>query len=238
GRDARLSAPAISKAVAEGIAEAGLDVVDIGRCTTPMNYFAVGYYGYEGAVMITASHNPPQYIGAKFCRANAVPMSYETGINEIEIIVSSGDFKAAGKKGTISSRDITDNYKNFIRQFITKIEPLKLVIDTGHGMAAIAIPLVTEGLPLSITKLYFNLDGNFPDHEPNPLKEENLRDLIKKVDEEHADLGVAFDGDADRIRFIDEKGGIVPTDIVTAIIAVDTLRKAGKEEAIVYDLRS
>ena len=238
GRDMRLSAPAISKAVAEGIAEAGLDVVDIGLCTTPMNYFAVGHYGYNGAVMITASHNPPQYIGAKFCRANAVPVSYETGINEIEEIVTSGSFSSASKKGSIMTKDIRPDYHTFIQQFITEIEPLKLVIDTGHGMAAVAVPLVTEGLPLTITKLFFNLDGNFPDHEPDPLKEKNLRDVVNTIKKEGADLGVAFDGDADRIRFVDEKGGIVATDIITALIAVDILKKSGKNDAIVYDLRS
>lgn len=238
GRDTRLSAPSISKAVAEGITEAGLDVVDTGLCSTPMNYFAVGFYGYDGAVMITASHNPPEYIGAKFCRADAVPMSYETGINEIERIVTSGDFADARKKGAISTRDINEDYQKFIQQFVTEIKSLKVVIDPGHGMGSLAVSLATEGLPLSIDKLYFNLDGNFPDHEPDPLKEENIKDLMKKVKENGADLGVAFDGDADRIRFVDEKGDPVPTDIVTALVAVDTLKRDGKQEAIVYDLRS
>ena len=238
GRDTRLSAPSISKAVAEGIMEAGLDVIDTGLCSTPMNYFAVGFYGYDGAVMITASHNPPEYIGAKFCRAGAVPMSYETGINEIERIVTSGDFADARKKGAISIRDINEDYQKFIQQFVTEIKPFKVVIDPGHGMGALAVSLATEGLPLSIDKLYFNLDGNFPDHEPDPLKEENLKDLVKKVKETGADLGVAFDGDADRIRFVDEKGDPVPTDIVTALVAVDTLKRDGKKEAIVNDLRS
>lgn len=237
GRDVRLSSPSIAAAAAEGICDAGCDVVDIGLCTTPMTYFAVGRYGYDGAAMTTASHNPPEYNGFKISREKAVPLSEDTGIRDIERLVRSGDLAPALRRGTRTSRDIRADYVRHVLSFARDIRPLKIVVDTANGCVGTIFQDVAKALPLQIVPLFFEPDGRFPNHEPNPLKEENLSALKAKLREERADLGAAFDGDGDRCMFVDETGVRAPNDLLTALIARDFLsRRPGA--AVVYDLRS
>jgi len=237
GRDMRLSSETIFDALAKGITEQGADVVDIGLCTSPMLSFAVAFYEEPSGIMITASHNPKEYNGFKMCGENSEPIGYDDGINVIEKNVKEGKFNASKKKGKIVKKEILKDYLKFVLKFAKGIKPLKVVIDAGNGMASLDAPEFFSQLPCKTTKLFFGMDGSFPNHEANPLKEENLEELKKKVVAEKADLGIAFDGDADRVGFVDDKGKAVPNDIVTAIIANELLKEKPNSK-IVYDLRS
>lgn len=237
GRDMRVLSKEIAAAARRGILDAGVDVVDIGLVSTPACFFAGGQGGYDGAMMITASNNPGQFNGFKFCREEAVPISYESGIEEIEVIYNEGKMFKALNPGKGIERNITDNYLDHISRFIQYINPLTVVVDAGNGMAGKYIPLLFEKLSCRLIPLYFELDGTFPNHEANPLQEENLSDLKRLVLENKADLGVAFDGDADRIMFVDDKGETIANDLITAIIAHETLDR-WPGAAIIYDLRS
>ena len=237
GRDMRMSSPAIGDAAKRGIRDAGVDVIDIGLCSTPASYFANGDGGYGGSIMITASHNPAKYNGFKLCREQAIPLSYETGIEEIEILFKQGSVKKALAPGKEISRDVTDDYLRHVLDFVQFIKPLKVVIDAGNGMGGKYLPLLFKQLPCKLIPLYFELDGTFPHHEANPLKEENLQDLKQAVRKNQADLGIALDGDADRAAFVDEKAQTIPNDLVTALIAQEALDRS-PGATVVYDLRS
>jgi phosphomannomutase len=237
GRDMRVSAPSIKKAVVEGILSQGTDVIDVGLTSTPMAYFAIGSLGGDGGLTTTASHNPPEYIGFKLCRENAIPLSGDTGIKDIEKMATAGDVPAAARRGSVREVDIRDAHRRHVLSFAEKWRPLDVVIDTANGMGGLEVPLVLEGSPLKITWLYRELDGNFPNHEANPLKDENIAELQAKVRAVKADVGFAFDGDADRCAVVDEKGERVASDIVTALVAPQILRKS-PGGSIVYDLRS
>ena len=237
GRDMRESAPAIAGALIEGITGQGVDVLDIGMCTTPMNYFAIGRFEQGGGAMTTASHNPAEYIGFKISREKAIPLSYETGIGEIEKMIAAGVASAGAKKGSVTRKDITAEYKKHVLSFAEEIKPMKMVVDTGNGVAGPFFEKIFADFPVKYTPLFFEPDGTFPNHEANPLKPENMRDLQEKVLEVGADIGVAFDGDADRSAYIDEKGNIIPSDIITALIAREILGRE-KGAGILYDLRS
>jgi len=176
-------------------------------------------------MMVTASHNPARYNGFKLCREQAIPLSYESGIEEIESIVGEGDLVKAVRPGREIKMDITGVYLDHVLSFAQYIAPLKVAIDGGNGMAGKYIPLLFEKLPCRLIPLYLELDGRFPNHEANPLKEENLADLKKLVVKSGADLGVAFDGDADRVTFIDENGRTIANDITTALVAQETLSR-------------
>ncbi len=237
GRDMRLSSPPIAAAVRRGITDAGTDVVDIGLCSTPALYFADGRGGYGGAVMVTASHNPAGYNGLKFCREDAIPLSYETGIEEIEEIFRRGEIFRAPRPGRELARDFTGEYLKHVLSFAQYIRPLTVAVDGGNGMAGRYIPDLFERLPCRLVPLYLELDGSFPHHEADPLKEENLSDLKRLVAESGADLGAAFDGDGDRVAFVDERGRTISNDLTTALIARETLdRYPGS--TVIYDLRS
>jgi phosphomannomutase len=237
GRDMRISSPEITAAARRGIREAGANVVDIGLCSTPALYFADGKGGYGGALMVTASHNPARYNGLKFCREDAIPLSYETGIEEIEENFRQGKlFKAPRPGGAIES-DITDQYLDHVLSFSQYVRPLTVAIDGGNGMAGKYIPRLFERLPCRLVPLYLEPDGRFPHHEADPLKEENLAELKRLVVESSADLGAAFDGDGDRVAFVDELGQTISNDLTTALIARETLeRRPGS--TVIYDLRS
>ncbi len=237
GHDMRTHSPELFEAVKRGIVEAGADVIDIGLCSTPACYFADGEGGYGGAVMLTASHNPPRYNGCKFCRDQAIPLSYETGIEEIEEICDRGDIRKAPEPGREIKKEITADYLRHVLSFRQYIKPLQVAVDTGNGMAGKYIPLLFNELPCELLPLYLELDGSFPNHEADPLKEENLADLQKLVKKKKADLGVAFDGDADRVAFVDEKGRTVANDIMTALISQEILSR-WPASTVVYDLRS
>jgi phosphomannomutase len=230
GRDVRLSAPAIAAAVARG---AGCEVVDVGLCTTPMLYFAVGHLGLDGGVMVTASHNPPGDIGFKLCRERAFPLSEKTGLKEIEKLTTD---RAPGGS-TIRSRPIQAEYRSHLRRQIDKAPRLKLSIDTAHGAVGAHFDAIFGDLPIDFQRLCWTPDGNFPSHEPNPLKDENVRDLQAAMKANGTDLGVAFDGDGDRCMFFGPGGVRIGCDLITILLARSELRRQ-PGSAIVYDLRS
>jgi phosphomannomutase len=237
-RDMRSHSEPLAKALIEGLTQAGLDVLDIGLATTPMNYFAVGHTKAAGGVQVTASHNPAQYNGLKFSRHEARPVSGDHGIPLLEEKVKSGDLPKASRPGTVRTGNVFDDYQKHILGFLHDKEKkrLRVVVDAANGMGTIYRPIL-EATGIELIPLYFELDGSFPNHEANPLKEENLHDLMRAVKEHGADLGVSFDGDADRAAFVDETGQAVGSDLMTALIGGELLeREPGK--AVLYDLRS
>lgn len=227
GRDMRLSSPQLAAALIRGITDGGVHVIDLGLTTTDELYFAVGKFKYAAGVMVTASHNPGKYNGMKFCRAEAYPISKETGLATIRDLASTGDFADPPRKGEVRTQDVLEDYVNHALSFIdvSKIRPLKVVIDAGNGMAGLVMPRVFEKLPCTLIPLYFELDGSFPNHPASPIEPENTEVLRKTVREVGADLGAAFDGDADRMFPVDEQGNIVDGSMVTAIAANSLLRK-------------
>ena len=239
GRDMRTMAPSIEEAAVKGITSAGCDVVRIGLASTPMAYFAIGKLPCDGGMNVTASHNPPGYIGFKLCREEARPLSGDTGIQKIREMVESGPVPEPDQDpGKVTEADVRGDYVKHVLSFAEEIRPMTICVDYANGMGAYVIPRILEALPqVKVHALYDDLDGTFPNHEANPLKEENLRDLKKLVLETGADLGVEFDGDADRCAFMDGEGEVVSSDLVTAILARDLLEKhPGK--GILYDIRS
>ncbi len=237
GRDMRLSSPQLAAALIRGITDQGIDAIDLGMTTTDELYFAVGKFNYPAGVMITASHNPGQYNGMKFCRAQAFPISLETGLADIRDLAISGNFVEPAHKGQVIQRDVLDDYVQHALSFIdvSKVKPLKVVIDAGNGMAGMVMPHVFKHLPCELVPLYFELDGSFPNHPASPIEPENMADLQKKVREVGADLGAAFDGDADRMFPVDEHGNIVDGSMVTAIAANSLLHKH-PGSSILYNL--
>jgi phosphomannomutase len=239
GRDMRASSLPLSEALIDGLTAGGLDVLDIGLVTTPMNYFAIGHLETAGGVQVTASHNPGRYNGLKFSRHGARPVSGESGIGLMESAIAAGDLPRAETRGAHRHAEIFETYGEHVLAHLRRPEdarPLKVAIDAANGMGTIYRPLL-ERLGIDIVPLYFELDGTFPNHEANPLKLENLRDLSALVLSSGADLGICFDGDADRAAFVDETGEPVGSDLATALIAGELLeREPGA--AIIYDLRS
>lgn len=238
GRDMRLSSDALAKALINGIISTGVNIVDIGLVSTEITYFAVGYYGFDAGVMVTASRNSERYNGLKFCMDKAIPISFDTGLSEISKIVHNSVLQSSGKSGRIYEKNVFDDYKAYVLRFIKKqLRPLRIVIDAGNGMAGKVIPIVFDKIVCEIIPLFFKLDGKFPNHEPDPLNPENMVKLQQKVVEKKAHFGVAFDGDADRCVFVDERGAIIGGDIVIAMIAKEFLANE-KGASVVYDLRS
>lgn len=237
-RDNRLSSPALFKALIRGILEQGADVINIGLSTTPMFYFAVAHFKFDGGINITASHNPVQYNGFKLIREKAIPISEKSGIRNIKKLVLTGNFERR-KKGKIISKKVLKEYIRFnLKDFNLKaMKPLKIVIDTANAVAGIVVPEIFKKINCKIYHLYSKLDGSFPYHNPDPLIKENLKSLSKTVKIKKANLGVAFDGDGDRIIFIDEKGKVIPGDLITALLASLILKEKTKEK-ILYDIRS
>jgi len=228
--DMRESSPLLAGAFADGATAAGVDVVMAGLGSTDMMYFASGRLALPGA-MFTASHNPARYNGIKLCLAGAVPLSLETGLarirDEAQAVLDGGAPPVAATAGTVTSRDLLSEYGVYLRELVdlSGIRPLRVAIDAGNGMAGYTVPAVLGGLPLEIEPLYFELDGNFPNHEANPLEPANLVDLQAEVLRTGADLGLAFDGDADRCFVIDERGRAVSPSTVTALVASRELAK-------------
>lgn len=230
GHDMRPSSPGLSNAFARGAARLGADVTLIGLCSTDQLYFASGSLGLPGA-MFTASHNPAQYNGIKMCRAGAAPVGQDTGLADIRALVEQwseqGAPEAAATAGTVTERETLDDYAAHLRGLVdlTAIRPLKVVVDAGNGMGGHTVPTVFEGLPLDTVPMYFELDGTFPNHEANPLDPKNIVDLQARVLAEGADLGLAFDGDADRCFVVDERGEPVSPSAITALVAARELAK-------------
>ena len=238
GRDMRLSAPAMSRAVIEGAADGGANVLDIGMVGTEMLYFAVGELGLDGGIAVTASHNPKEYTGMKIVRAGALPVGGEAGLLDVRERALAG-FGAAAERGEVRAEDIWPAYVERVLSFVDvgSIRPLRVVVDAANGMAGAMLPPVLERLPVDTVRCYFEPDGSFPNHEPNPLLPENREFIVAKTLEERADLGVAFDGDADRCFFVDDTGEFVPGDFVTALLAEQVLRKH-RGAKIIYDVRA
>jgi phosphomannomutase len=228
GRDMRPTGERLFAAFARGATESGADVTSIGMVSTDALYFAVGKYGFDGGVMITASHNPAQYNGMKFTRAQAEAISLETGLAQIRDAIVSGNLPpAAPTPGAIYERDVLDDFAQHCLSFIdpTRIKPFKIAIDAGNGMAGETVPHVFKHLPCEVIPLYFELDGTFPNHPASPIEPENMVDLQALVRSSGADLGVAFDGDADRMFIVDERGDLIDGSTVTALVALNTLKK-------------
>ncbi len=240
GRDMRPSSTPLGDAVADGLRRAGCSVLDLGLVTTPCLYFAVGSKSAKGGIMVTASHNPAQYNGFKLCGAGAVPIGSESGLKQLEAEVTKKAKLPEPVKGATSTRyDPKAEYvEHLLRLAGGKIGALKVAFDCGNGAVGAILPQLLERLPqVQATRLYFEPDGTFPNHEANPLVEANLEDAKKAVRENRCDLGVAYDGDGDRVFFIDETGETIPSDLMTALLARRVLEKE-KGAPIIYDLRS
>ncbi|GAA3978051.1 phosphomannomutase/phosphoglucomutase [Streptomyces sp. NBC_01352] len=241
GHDMRPSSPGLSAAFARGAAARGVDVTEIGLCSTDQLYYASGSLNLPGA-MFTASHNPAQYNGIKMCRAGAAPVGQDTGLAEVRALVEewseTGGPEPAATTGTTTRRDTLGDYAAYLRALVdlTAIRPLKVVVDAGNGMGGHTVPTVFEGLPLDLVPMYFELDGTFPNHEANPLDPANLVDLQQRVREESADLGIAFDGDADRCFVVDENGDPVSPSAITALVASRELAKHGGKGTVIHNL--
>ena len=232
GHDMRPTGPDLVAAFINGVTAAGVDVINIGLCSTDGLYFASGSLDIPGA-MFTASHNPAEYNGIKMCRAGAAPVGQDSGLSQIRTMLETEDFPTYdGPAGTATEQDMLAAYADYLRALVPleNIRKLSVVIDTGNGMGGFTVPAVLGGqilqaLPLQIDEMYFELDGSFPNHEANPIDPENLRDLQKRVIEVGADIGLAFDGDADRCFVVDEQGEIVDPSTLTSLIATRELAK-------------
>ena len=224
--DMRASSAPLAEALGRGAASQGADVIHGGLGSTDMVYYASGSLDIPGA-MITASHNPARYNGIKLCKAGAKPVGIETGLAEIKAMVQDGVPAYDGEPGTTTSRDLLPGYAEYLKKLVdlSGIRPLKVVVDAGNGMAGHTVPVVFEGLPVTLIALYFELDGTFPNHEANPIDPENLRDLQRAVKDNNADIGLAFDGDADRCFVVDERGEIVSPSVLAALIATRELAR-------------
>ncbi len=235
GRDMRLSSPALSRAFIAGATDQGAEVTDIGLCSTDMLYYASGAIDMPGA-MFTASHNPKQYNGLKLCRRKAAPISMDTGIAEIRDLTLAGDFPRPSSRGKVKEVDMLDSYVKHVLGFIStsSLRPLKVVTDAGNGMAGMILPALFEHLPCELVPHCFELDGSFPHHQPDPINPENIRLLSQWVLEAGGDLGMAFDGDADRVFLVDDKGEPVSGSLTTAMVARRIL-ETNPGEKIIYN---
>jgi len=237
GRDMRISGQVLATALIDGIRDQGADVTDIGLISTDGLYFAVGKFGFSAGVMVTASHNPAEYNGFKLCKSEARPLSLDEGIGEIRDLVLANEFSEPERRGDLIERDVTDEFVDHALSMIDveSVTPMRIAVDAGNGMAGKVLPRVFERLPGELIPLFFELDGTFPNHEANPIEPENTRDLRAAVVAHNLDMGVAFDGDADRMFLIDDNGEFVGGDMVTAMVAQSLLRK-NPGSAVVYNL--
>jgi len=240
GRDVRLSSPEIAGSFIEGARSEGAEITDIGVVGTDMMYFHVASQDLDGGAIITASHNPKEYNGIKMVRRGALALSGDAGIKEIKEAIMAGRFADKGtREGKVVSRTISDEYADHCLKFIDvgKVPRIKAVLDTGNGMGAIGATALFKRLPVELVKMYFDLDGTFPNHPPDPLEEANRREIMERVAAEKAQIGMAWDGDADRCFFVDDTGEFVPGDFVTALLGESFVRKFPGSK-IVYDVRA
>jgi len=235
--DMRETSPGLARAFAEGATSQGADVVEAGLGSTDLLYFASGSLNVPGA-MFTASHNPAKYNGIKLCRAGAAPVGQDSGLADIRDLVQQGVPAHDGPAGSVSQRDMLADYAAYMKKLVPGIDAIRrlsVVVDAGNGMGGLTVPVVFADLPVDLTPMYFDLDGSFPNHEANPIEPANLRDLQAKVKETGADIGLAFDGDADRCFVVDERGEIVSPSVLTSLIAArELLREPGS--TIIYNL--
>ena len=226
GRDSRISSPELAAAITEGATSVGVNVVDLGLASTDLVYFASGSLDLP-AVMLTASHNPKNYNGLKFCMPGARPVGEDSGLREIRAIVERGDVPPAATRGSVSQRDLLAPYTEHVLSFVdvAAMRPMTVAVDTANGMGGLVVPAVMARLPVTLHHLYAELDGTFPNHPADPLDPENQKDLKAAVLEHHADVGLAFDGDADRVFLVDEKAEDVSGSLLTALVARAMLRQ-------------
>jgi phosphomannomutase len=239
GRDTRLSSPSMAAAAIEGAADGGADVLDLGLVGTEMVYYAVGDLGLDGGICVTASHNPPEYTGMKIVRRGARPVGGDSGLDRVRRRAEAG-FDDVRRRGTVREEDVWAGFVEKVLSFVDEagFRPLRIVVDAANGMAGTMLPPVLERLPqLDVVRCYFEPDGSFPNHEPNPLLPENRAFIVEKTRSEGAQLGVAYDGDADRCFFVDDTGEFVPGDFVTALLARAMLAKEPGAK-IIYDVRA
>lgn len=235
GRDIRLHSPSLFKALARGVTRQGADVVDIGVCSTPMAYYANGSLGADATIMITASHNPGEWNGFKLTREKAIPISGLTGIKDIERLTQTQEFPDVSQPGSVSQHDIEPAYKAHVQKSANLKTKPRVAIDYANAMGIVEARALSD--LLEITPLYETPDGSFPNHEANPLNTSTLKDLQALIRQGQYDFGAAFDGDADRVGFVDEQGEVVPMDLITALIASEIL-KNNPGAGVLYDLRS
>ncbi len=239
GRDVRKSSPELSDALANGITDSGCDVIDLGLCGTEMIYFATPYLNADGGVMITASHNPPEYNGLKFVKRGSVPMGYDSGLNEIEKMILNNQLgENSFQKGKVVQKNIMNEFIESLKKFYKpeKIKPYKVVVNAGNGCVGPALDELEKNLPIKMIKVFHEPDSNFPNGVPNPLLPENRHSTIEAIKQNNADLGVAWDGDYDRCFFFDEKGNFIEGYYIVGLLAKSIL-KLNPNEKIVHDPR-
>ena len=236
GRDARVSSDEIHEYLLKGITDAGADVYDAGLCTTPMVYFGTAFYGFKASVQITASHNPAEYNGMKVSRENALPVGYDTGLGQIKEWIESGrECPVAQKRGEVRQIDVRKDYLPFLLKYKGDWSGLKIAMDVSNGMASLFVRDIFGDTP---SYIYEEMDGRFPNHEPNPLVPANVVDLQKLVAETKADIGIIFDGDADRVMFVDENSRFISPDLMIAVLGHYFLEERGEKGYIHQDIRS
>ncbi len=234
GRDDRARSPEVFEALCDGITAAGADVVSIEQCTTPTVYFATATMGFNAAVMITASHNPPEYNGLKVCKTDALPVDYSTGLSDLEQMCAEGEITPVSKRGSASEIDVRGDYLDFLRQYLPDLSKLKIGVDCSNGMACL---LIKELLGNKSHYIYDEIDGTFPNHPPNPLEEVNCAEIKKLVKDNDLDIGLIFDGDGDRVMFIDEQGRFVQPDLITGVLAEYFLAE-NNGARVLHDIRT
>jgi phosphomannomutase len=239
GYDIRKSSVEISNALKNGITDSGVDVIDIGLCGTEMIYFSTPHFNADGGIMITASHNPPEYNGMKFVGKGSVPVGYDSGLNEVEKMIVNNDLgEISQAKGTVTKKDVMNDFINNLSKFYDpkKIDSFKVVVNAGNGCAGLSLDQIEPKLPIKMIKIFNNPDGNFPNGVPNPMLDENRKSTIDAIKKENAHLGVAWDGDYDRCFFFDEKGNFIEGYYIVGLLAKSILKK-NPGEKIVHDPR-
>jgi phosphomannomutase len=234
GRDVRSSSETLFSALSSGITDAGADVYDMGLATTPMVYFGTAHFGFGASVQITASHNPKEYNGFKVSKAGALPVGYESGLSDLQKMVEEDEPQPAERRGEVKPFEVRETYEKFLASYVPEsFGSLDVTVDCSNGMASLIIHTLLGDRP---HYLYDTLDGSFPNHAPNPLEEENVEDLKRAVKENGSDLGIIFDGDADRVMFVDEKGEFVPPDLIIGVLGRYYLEK--EKGNVLQDIRT
>ncbi len=235
GRDVRESSPEVFEYLCKGINDSGADVYNIGLSTTPMVYWATAKFGFDASVMITASHNPKEYNGLKVSRTNALPVGFDSGLGELKKLMETADISIAAQKGKVIEYEVKDKYLDFQRQYLVDISNLNIAMDCSNGMASLLIKDILGNQPAYI---FDEMDGRFPNHEANPLEAENIIDLQKLVAENKSDIGVIFDGDADRVMFVDENSKFISPDLIIALLAHYFFEEKGLKGNVLQDIRT
>ncbi|MDD2492081.1 MAG: phosphomannomutase/phosphoglucomutase [Bacteroidales bacterium] len=238
GRDDRESSPEMHRALLKGITDAGADVYDLGLTTTPMVYFATGKYGFKASAQITASHNPREYNGLKISRENALPVGFDTGLGQLKEWIETRELVPAERVGIVHNLDIREEYIEFLLKYKTDLSGLNIGMDLSNGMAALLIKDVMGDANKELHYIFDDMDGTFPNHEANPLVPENIVDLQNLVRDKKCDIGVIFDGDADRVMFVDEHGKFISPDLMIALLGHYFLEERGEKGPVLQDIRS